>query len=159
MTLIKIFFQENVVTCRKNFPKFFPAGPFIRMLQIKCLLKCHYFQNLPCPEKFLVMRLSYILHHFSWGHNQSPKAVWNMQKIICSSPFTPCKNRQQVWMFHEKYEHNNFAAVILINILLILIKKAQRHWMNSNIHRVSIGKKKNKFWRKLFDQHLVEFEN
>ena len=31
--------------------------------------------------------------------------------------------------------------------------------MNSNIHRVSIGKKKNKFWRKLFNQHLVEFED
>ena len=33
---------------------FLPAGPFFRVLQIKCLSKCPYFQNLPCPEIFLV---------------------------------------------------------------------------------------------------------
>ena len=42
---------------RKRSPKFFPSGPFFRVLQIKCLSKCPYFKKLPCPEKFLVMRL------------------------------------------------------------------------------------------------------
>ena len=31
--------------------------------------------------------------------------------------------------------------------------------MNAKIHRVSKGKKVNKFWKKIFDQHQVEFEN
>ena len=33
------------------------------------------------------------------------------------------------------------------------------HWMNSKIHRISKGKKVNKLWRKLFDQHKVEFKS
>ena len=35
----------------KRSPKFFPAGPFIRMLHIKCLTKCPYFQKPPLPSK------------------------------------------------------------------------------------------------------------
>ena len=30
--------------------------------------------------------------------------------------------------------------------------------MNSNIHKISKDKKMNKLWRKLFDQHKVEFK-
>ena len=42
---------------RKKSPKFFPAGPFFRVLQIKCLSKRLNFEKSPCPEKFLIMRL------------------------------------------------------------------------------------------------------
>ena len=31
--------------------------------------------------------------------------------------------------------------------------------MNFKMHRISIGKKVNKFWQKLFDQHKIEFKN
>ena len=34
-----------------------------------------------------------------------------------------------------------------------------RRWMNSEMHRISIGKRVNKFWQKLFDQHKIEFKN
>ena len=36
---------------RKISPKFFPAGLFFRMLQIKCLPKCPNFQKSPLPRK------------------------------------------------------------------------------------------------------------
>ena len=34
-------------------------------------------------------------------------------------------------------------------------KKAQRHWMNSKIHKISKGKKVNKLGQNFFDQHKV----
>ena len=37
----------------KKYPKFFPAGPFFRMLQIKLLSKRPYFQKPPLPWKIL----------------------------------------------------------------------------------------------------------
>ena len=50
-------------------------------------------------------------------------------------------------------------AFSLIKIVLVLIKKAERHWMNSKIRKISKGKKVNKSWKTLFDQHKVEFKN
>ena len=35
----------------KKSPKFFPAGPFIRIRQIKCLSRCPYFHKPPLPWK------------------------------------------------------------------------------------------------------------
>ena len=35
----------------KKFSKFFPAGPFFRVLQIKYLSKCPYFKKTPLPLK------------------------------------------------------------------------------------------------------------
>ena len=36
---------------RKKYLKFFPAGPFFRRLQIKCLSKCPYFEKPPLLSK------------------------------------------------------------------------------------------------------------
>ena len=44
----KILFQ---VYLGKESPKFLPAGPFFRVLQIKCLSKCPYFKKAPLPWK------------------------------------------------------------------------------------------------------------
>ena len=35
----------------KKISKFFPAGPFFRLLQIKYLPKCPYFKKTPLPLK------------------------------------------------------------------------------------------------------------
>ena len=45
-------FKENCPDFGKqSFGKFFPAGLFFRMFQIKCLSKCPYFQKPPLPWK------------------------------------------------------------------------------------------------------------
>ena len=44
----KIIFE---VYLGKKISKFFPAGPFFRVLQIKCLSKCSYFKKTPLPWK------------------------------------------------------------------------------------------------------------
>ena len=41
----------------------------------------------------------------------------------------------------------------LMKILLALMKKAYRYWMNFKIHKILKVRKVNKFWQNLFDQH------
>ena len=40
-----------------------------------------------------------------------------------------------------------------MKILLALMKKAYRYWMNFKIHKILKVRKVNKFWQNLFDQH------
>ena len=44
-----LFIWSNHWATVNKQPKFFPAGPFFRMMQMKCLLKCPYFQKPPLP--------------------------------------------------------------------------------------------------------------
>ena len=130
--------------------------------------------------KFYLRKLHdiYILHQFSWGHNRIQKVSSNMQRIAYSSSFIPCKNNRECGChWFSPLTGTNVSCKIkkiitfcgckpsqktglsLIKILLVLMKKAQRYWMNFKIHRISKGRKVNKVWHKLFDQNQVKFYN
>ena len=49
----------------ENSPKFFPAEPFFRVLQIKCLSKCPYFKKPPLPLKGPVYMPEVLLHRIN----------------------------------------------------------------------------------------------
>ena len=61
-----LILEKNTLTrfiyvSRKNYPKFFPAGPFFLVLQLNAYRSALILRNFPCPEKFLVTRLEYEL--------------------------------------------------------------------------------------------------
>ena len=50
----------------KKSPKFFPAGPFFLVLQLNVYRSALILRNLPCPDKFLLTRLSFWPSCYSW---------------------------------------------------------------------------------------------
>ena len=67
----KMLFQAYL---GKKYLKFFPAGPFFRMLQIKCLSKCPYFQKPPLPWK--IPRYAPVISCGVWK-----KIIWYTKKV------------------------------------------------------------------------------
>ena len=81
----------------------------------------------------------------------------------CQEQFSSLTGTDGSWKTRNHFEAVNLykkkkKTLNLVKILLVLIKKAQRYWMNFKIHRVLKAKKVNKLWRKLFDQYQDKFK-
>ena len=84
----------------------------------------------------------------------------------CQEQFSSLTGTDGSWKTRNHFEAVNLCkkknkknTLNLVKTLLVLIKKAQRCWMNFKIHKVLKAKKVNTLWRKLFDQYQDKFKN